>query len=59
MGSAVVTGRCILHQFSTIGTNATVLPDLTIGETYVGAGAVVTKNVHPGGVKGIPAKAKH
>ena len=61
MGSAVVTGRCILHQFSTIGTNATVLPDLIIGESaYVGAGAVVTKNVHPGEVvKGIPAKAKH
>ena len=61
MGSAVVTGRCILHQFSTIGTNATILPDLIIGESaYVGAGAVVTKNVHPSEVvTGIPAKAKH
>jgi len=60
MGSAAITGRCSLHAFATIGTNATVLPDLVVGESsFVGAGAVVAKNVEPGTtVVGVPAKQR-
>ena len=41
-----------------IGSNSTILPELTIGEkSVVGAGSVVTKSVAPDViVKGIPAK---
>ena len=36
-----------LNDYVTIGTNATIIPDLEIREgSYVGAGTVVTKNVN-------------
>lgn len=48
MGAAAVAGRVVIHDFATIGTNATVLPDLVIGEgAFVGAGSVVTRDVKP------------
>lgn len=47
-----------IRQHSSIGANATLLPDITVGEyAMVGAGAVVTKNVPPRAVVvGNPAK---
>ena len=58
MGSAVITGRVTVEDYATIGSNATVLPDLNIGaQSFVGAGAVVTKSVDPfSTVIGAPAK---
>ena len=58
MGGAVVTGRVFIENYATIGSNATILPDLRIGEgALIGAGAVVTKNVSKGEiVVGIPAR---
>lgn len=58
MGSAVITGRVTIEDYATIGSNATVLPDLNIGsQSFVGAGAVVTKNVDAfSTVIGVPAK---
>jgi sugar O-acyltransferase (sialic acid O-acetyltransferase NeuD family) len=49
----VATGNCV-----SIGSNAVVLPGITIGDhAVIGAGAVVTKNVPAGTVvKGVPAK---
>jgi acetyltransferase-like isoleucine patch superfamily enzyme len=45
---------------ASIGSGATILPNLTIGEdAIVGAGAVVTRDVPPGAtVMGVPARAK-
>jgi galactoside O-acetyltransferase len=38
----------ILEDYSWVGTNATVLPGITIGEgAVVGAGSVVTKDIEP------------
>ena len=53
-----IAGLVNIGNYSTIGTNATILPKLQIGENvYVGAGAVVTKNVESNSiVAGIPAK---
>ena len=46
MGSAYIAGRVKIKKYSSIGANATVLPDLTIGKNcIVGAAAVVTKNI--------------
>ena len=58
MGSAVITGRVTVEDYATIGSNATVLPDLNIGaQSFVIAGAVVTKSVDPfSTVIGAPAK---
>jgi sugar O-acyltransferase (sialic acid O-acetyltransferase NeuD family) len=58
MGSAALAGRVTVGAFSTIGTNATVLPRITIGtRCYVGAGAVVTKDVSDNAVVvGVPAR---
>ena len=58
MGSAVLAGRVTVESYSTIGTNATILPDLKVGKNaYVGAGAVVTKDVPAGEtVVGVPAR---
>lgn len=58
MGSAVVTGRVEIEDFVTVGSHATILPDLHLGNCcVVGAGAVVTANVLPSQtVVGIPAK---
>jgi len=58
MGGSVVTGRVRIGDYATIGSNATILPDLEVGEgAFVGAGAVVTKNVPDGAVVGgVPAR---
>ena len=46
MGAAYIAGRVKIKKYASIGANATILPDLTIGEnSIVGAGAVVTKDV--------------
>ena len=47
MGGASLAGRIRVNNFATVGTNATVIPDIEISEgSYVGAGAVVTKNIN-------------
>ena len=47
MGGASLAGRIKVNDYVTIGTNATIIPDLEIREgSYVGAGTVVTKNVN-------------
>jgi len=48
MGGAALAGCVDLNPYATVGTNATVLPHLIIGEgAYIGAGAVVTKDIPP------------
>ena len=58
MTSAVLTGLVRVGDYSTIGSNATVLPRLKIGSRcYIGAGAVVTADVPDNAVvAGVPAK---
>ena len=58
MGSASLAGNVKVGDFATIGTNSTILPNVTIGkESYVGAGAVVNKDVPDNQVDvGVPAK---
>lgn len=48
MGSAYIAGRVKIENFVSVGANATILPDIVLGEgSIIGAGAVVTKNVKP------------
>lgn len=58
--SAEILGNCIVKDFSYIGTNATILPKITIGtNVIVAAGAVVTNDVPDNCmVAGVPAKIK-
>jgi sugar O-acyltransferase (sialic acid O-acetyltransferase NeuD family) len=58
MPGATLCGEVIVEDFVTIGANATILPRLRIGSgAFVGAGAVVTRDVPPGvTVVGIPAR---
>ena len=51
-------GRIKIGNNVYIGTNAMILPDVTIGDNCViGAGAIVTKNIPSGSVAaGVPAK---
>jgi acetyltransferase-like isoleucine patch superfamily enzyme len=58
MGGASIAGQVKIGDFSTIGTNATILPNIVIGDNvYVGAGAVVNKNIESNlVVAGVPAK---
>ena len=48
----------VLEEGVSIGANATILPDVTIGEqSFVAAGAVVTEDVPPGRLAvGVPAE---
>jgi len=48
----------IIKEKASIGANAVIMPDITIGEgAVIGAGAVVTKNVPPYTIwMGVPAK---
>lgn len=57
---AALSGNSALDVGSTLGSHAVVLPDVSVGPgAYVGAGAVVTRDV-PGGtvVTGIPARGQ-
>ena len=46
MSGACLSGRNKIGNFVTIGTNATILPDVIINDgAYIGAGSVITKNV--------------
>lgn len=56
--SVNLLGRCNVRAYSQIGSNATILPNLTIGKNViVGAGSVVTKDVPDNCVVvGVPAK---
>ena len=46
MPGAVIGGNTNIEDYVTVGLNATVMPQLKIGEgSFIGAGAVVTKNV--------------
>jgi acetyltransferase-like isoleucine patch superfamily enzyme len=58
MPGATLCGEIVVEDFATIGANATVLPRLRIGSgAFVGAGAVVTRDVPPGAtVVGVPAR---
>lgn len=58
MGAAAIAGEVTLEDFTTVGTNATILPRLTVGEeAFIGAGAVVTKDVPSFSVvAGVPAR---
>jgi sugar O-acyltransferase (sialic acid O-acetyltransferase NeuD family) len=58
MNSAALAGFVSVGDFSSVGTNATVLPRIRVGaRCYVGAGAVVTKDVPDNAVvAGVPAK---
>ena len=58
MGSAYIAGRVHIGDFSSIGANSTILPDIKIGKNaIIGAGAVVTKDVKNNQVVvGNPAK---
>jgi len=58
MPAATIAGCCRIHDFCSIGSNATILPRLEVQrETIIGAGAVVTKNiVKKGTFIGVPAR---
>ena len=58
MGASYIAGRVKIGAFSTIGSNSTILPDITIGENcFIGAGSVITKNVKDNSVIcGVPGK---
>ena len=58
MSGACIAGRCTIGDYVTIGTNATILPDIHIEEgSYIGAGSVVTRNVKKNSViVGTPGK---
>lgn len=58
MIAAALCGLVRVGDYSTIGTNATVLPRVSIGTNcYVGAGAVVTEDVPDNAVvAGVPAR---
>ncbi|MES2761320.1 MAG: acetyltransferase [Bacteroidota bacterium] len=55
-----ISGNCRIGKFSNLGTNAIVLPKITIGDNVVvAAGAVVTKDVPDNSmVAGVPAVLK-
>lgn len=55
---ANVAGNVVLNEDATVGSNASVLQGLIVGaRTFVGAGAVVTKNHPPDRVLvGVPAR---
>jgi len=57
---AKLLGNCSIGSFSTIGTNATILPKIKIGTNVtVAAGAVVTKDIPDNCmVAGVPAQIK-
>lgn len=58
MGSASVAGCVKIGNYSTIVTNATILPNISLGNNvFIGAGAVVTCDISDNKVvAGVPAK---
>lgn len=58
--SSVILGRCIIGNEVYVGSNATILPTISVCScSIVGAGAVVTKNVKANTiVVGVPAVPK-
>lgn len=58
MGAAALAGRVKVGDFTVIGTNATILPDISVGRgAYIGAGAVITKDVVDNAVVvGVPGR---
>jgi acetyltransferase-like isoleucine patch superfamily enzyme len=58
MGGASLAGQVTIGDFASVGTNATILPRISIGAgAIIGAGAVVTKDVPEGEiVVGVPAR---
>ena len=58
MGSASVAGCVKIGDYSTVGTNSTILPNIKIGKNvFIGAGAVVTCDIPDNEVVvGVPAK---
>ena len=58
--SVNISGRCHIGAFTSIGTNAVVIPDVRIGKNcVVAAGAVVTKDIPDNCmVAGVPATVK-
>jgi acetyltransferase-like isoleucine patch superfamily enzyme len=54
----VLRGTIVLEPHVIIGSNAVILPDITVGEgSSVGAGSVVTRDLPPWGVyAGVPAR---
>ena len=58
MPGVVIGGNTHIGNYVTVGLNATVMPQLKIGEgAFIGAGAVVTKNVKKNEIViGNPAK---
>lgn len=58
MGAAAIAGEVVIEAEAGIGTNATVLPRLAVGNgAMVGAGAIVTKDVEAQAiVRGQPAR---
>ena len=52
--------KTLIKKGATIGANATILPEITIGEfSFIGAGSVVTSDVPPNALfYGNPAKLK-
>jgi acetyltransferase-like isoleucine patch superfamily enzyme len=55
---ALISAPVVIALGAAIGTNAVVLPGVTVGEdTWVGAGSVVTGSLEPGGLAwGAPAR---
>lgn len=54
-----LAGRVIVKEGAFLGTAATLIPDIVLGENvYVAAGAVVTRSYSSGRLMGIPAKEK-
>ena len=51
-------GRTVIGRYAFVGTNAVVMPDVTIGDySVLGAGAVATKDIPPGEIwAGVPAR---
>ena len=58
MGNAYIAGRVLIDNFSTIGSQAVVFPDIKIGKNcYIGAGSVVRTNIPDNSIyAGNPAK---
>ena len=58
MGAAAIAAAVSICDFASIGTNATVLPSVSVGASaHAGAGAAVTKDVSENAVvAGVPAR---